>query len=250
MGSRARQRAPARAATNARAAPAPRRARHAQAGHSSARSPRPTDAARTLRFTTRKLNDPIDAAARPGHHEDGASRRPHEQIERRIVAAGQPQRFGAPAPARGSPSPARCHDKGRSRTPSEHTRAAQRPVSASRRPRRAPDLRSELSNPGSRSPSDHRPAAISCASRAAREAEPICNDTARYRCLGAAAHGCESQLRAGEDCRCSSEGRGWLYLASGPPKPLAPWRSPAPGFRRRRIRVCRDAARVERPHSV
>jgi hypothetical protein len=44
-----------------------------------------------------------------------------------------------------------------------------------------PTSRASLRTPGSGSPSDQRPAAISCAKRAASEAEPICTGTARYR---------------------------------------------------------------------
>ena len=48
-------------------------------------------------------------------------------------------------------------------------------------PAEHPTSRASLRTPGSGSPSDQRPSAISCAKCAASEAEPICTGTARYR---------------------------------------------------------------------
>jgi hypothetical protein len=82
----------------------------------------------------------VDAAARPRDHLDRLARRPHERIERRVVAAGQPQ----PRPARQPPPRPRRAAVGDSRpgpvTSGDQSRAPQLAIRARHRARCAPQL--------------------------------------------------------------------------------------------------------------
>ena len=124
--------------------------------------------------------EPGDAAARSGNQRDGIAELAEQQIQDRIVAAGEPQGLSAAQhrPGPGGPSSATCSRLRCSpvTTPASRSRRYARATVLAAHDRRSARTRTD----GNRSPGANRPTAASAANDRA-SSSTVCMSTGEYR---------------------------------------------------------------------
>ena len=125
----------------------------------------------------------MNAAARPRQHGHAAPGATRQDVKRWIVAARNPHGDPLDAPARGPSRAVRDHRKARSGTPVSTPPSRSARYAPATVPAEHPTSRANTLTPGSGTPPDHRPAAISRARRLASSEVLICIGTEWHRRL-------------------------------------------------------------------